>query len=74
MEFHVTFSMSNGKEVLQKYDNCSSSEELAKHIQDSVISREGYHKASPGYYGNLFGETYIKTSEIVSYHISLAQN
>lgn len=72
MEFHVTFSLSNGKEVLQQFDGYTSSEDLNSYIEEEIIPIPGFHKASPGYYGNLFGETYIKISEIVSYHISKA--
>lgn len=65
----VTYKIEGQNDVVQRFTGLSSPEEVSIEVND-LLNTEGFVKIAPGYYGDIFGDVYIRASKVTSYTIS----
>lgn len=69
MDFLVTYKVEGQNDVIQRFSDLSSTEEVSIKVNE-LLNTSGFVRISPGYYGDIFGEVYIRASKVTSYIIS----
>ena len=69
MDYLVTYKIEGQNDVVQKFSNLSSPEEVSIEV-NKLLSGSDFVKITPGVYGDIFGEVYIRASKVTSYVIS----
>ena len=67
--FLVTYMVEGNKDVVQSFNEETNPSDVREKVED-LLKKDGFVSVSPGYYGDFFGETFVRTSKVVGYTIS----